>query len=42
MQGGELSLATVDVAAPSSRLLLAGYGVRLATYDAFELQLSHR
>jgi len=40
-QGGLISSAKVDVQS-LARLILDGYAMRLATYDAFELSLSHR
>lgn len=41
-QGGTLSGMQLDVRTTSSHLDLDGHSSRLATYDAFEVQLSHR
>ena len=37
-----MSAATVTVSDSDSKLSLAGYNARLSTYDAYELQVSHR
>ena len=41
-QGGTLSGMQLDVRTASSHLDLDGHSSRLATYDAFEVQLSNR
>jgi len=42
LQGAELSESTITVAGASSKLSLGGDSSRLSTYDAYQLQVSHR
>jgi len=42
MQGGDISTASVNAVATTSSFTLGGYASRLAAYDAFDIQLSHR
>lgn len=41
-QGGDVSTATVNTVSSTSSFTLGGYAAKLASYDAFDISLSHR